>query len=112
MKHKLSITLLLLAMFLATQFIGLYVVNQYATETKTIFNVTTIQNENITKGNNLPFGMSIEDSGKPDFIGIVFSFLLAFFIIFFLMKYKWKFIMKIWFFLVVAIALSISIYSI
>ena len=41
MKHKLSITLLLLAMFLATQFIGLYVVDQYAPKTETFVNETT-----------------------------------------------------------------------
>ena len=32
MKHKLKITILILAMFLMTQFIGLYVVNHYLPE--------------------------------------------------------------------------------
>lgn len=98
-------------MFLATQFIGLYVVNQYAPKTESFFNTTTNQTETIITGNALPFGLSTQESDKPDFIGIIFSFILAFLVIFFLMKYKWKLIMKIWFFLVVAIALSVSIYS-
>ncbi len=110
MKHKLSITLLLLAMFLATQFIGLYVVNQYAPKLAISVNETN-QTEFTIEKNDLPFGLSIQDDDKPDFFGIIFSFILAFLVIFFLMKYKWKLIMRIWFFLVVAIALSISFYS-
>lgn len=111
MKHRLSITLLLLSMFLVTQLIGLYVVDKYDFENKTFFNETTNQTENITKGNILPYGLSVNDD-KPDFLGIIFSFVIAFLLIFALMKYKWKIIMKLWFFLVVAIALSISFYSI
>ena len=32
MKHNLKVTVILLAMFLVTQFIGLYVVNSYSTQ--------------------------------------------------------------------------------
>ncbi|MCR4284752.1 MAG: presenilin family intramembrane aspartyl protease [archaeon] len=94
MKHKLPIMLLLLGMFLLTQVVGFFVVGMYAP----------------TSGHDLPFGFQInENDAKPGFVGIVFSFVIAFAIIFALMKYKWKFIIKIWFFLVVFLALAISI---
>lgn len=91
MKHKLIITLILLGMFLVTQFIGLFVVNFY-TE------------------NELPFGLQPEeDETKPDFLSLVFSFVLAFVIIFLLMKYKWKTVIRLWFFTVVILALTLAI---
>ena len=110
MKHKISITLLLLSMFLVTQFIGLYVVGQYAPKLVISFNQTTNQTESEIVKNVLPYGLSNDDN-KPDFIGIIFSFIIAFLLIFALMKYKWKIIMKLWFFLVVVVALSISFYA-
>jgi len=91
MKHKLSITLILLGMFLVTQFIGLLVVNTYANQ-------------------NLPFGLNTpNDSQSTNLASIIFSFILAFALIFLLMKYKWGIIIRIWFFFVIALALGLSI---
>ena len=92
MKHKLSITLILLGMFLLTQFIGLFILNQYA-------------------GNDLPFGLE-EEKETVGISQIILAFALAFVIIFTLMKYKWKFIIRAWFFLVVTLALAITLYAI
>jgi presenilin-like A22 family membrane protease len=91
-KHKLSITLILLGMFLLTQFIGLFILNQYA-------------------GNDLPFGLE-EEKETVGISQIILAFALAFVIIFTLMKYKWKFIIRAWFFLVVTLALAITLYAI
>lgn len=93
MKHRLSITILLLAMFLATQFLGLFVANQL--------------------NQNLPYGLeeTNQDINQSP-IFIVLNFVFAFAIIFTLIKYKLKTIIKIWFFLVIILALSISIYAI
>ncbi len=94
MKHKLSITLILLTMFLVTQFIGLFVVNIYS-------------------DTNLPFGLEApETEPTPSFLSILFTFALAFAIIFTLIKYKWKMIIRIWFFMVITLALSISLNAI
>lgn len=91
MKNKLSITILLLCMFIVTQAIGLFVVNYYT-------NVS------------LPYGLEVgQDEAAPNFLSLIFSFIIAIAIIFFLMKYKWKFVIKIWFFSVILLALSISI---
>ena len=100
MKHNLKITALLLAMFIVTQLIGIYVVNYYSPEDKI-----------------LPFGL---DPPKPKttsdytsfFSGIIFAFVIAVLLLFLLTKFKWKFILKVWFFIVIVLALSISFIAI
>ncbi len=93
MKHKISITLILLGMFFITQFIGLWVVNEYT-------------------NNELPFGMGIEEGESPGILSIIFSFAVAVALIMILMKYKWKMVIRIWFFIVITLALSLSLNAI
>ena len=60
MKHNIKITVLILAMFVATQFIGLYVVNHFSpvrvTEGGEIQNVTAPE---------LPYGLDTPEITKP-----------------------------------------------
>ncbi len=97
MKHKTSITLILLVMFLVTQFIGLYVVNHY------------LQEEN-----PLPYGMDTPQVEKEtDFYtsflpSVIIAFVFAIGIIFLLTHFKIDFILKAWFFFVVALALGLA----
>ena len=110
MKHKLSITLILLGMFLITQFIGLFVVNAYAPTTQTIVNPATGESETIIIEKPLPFGLQpSQNKATYNFVSIIFSFALAFALIFILMKYKWKLVIRLWFFFVVTLALAIAI---
>jgi len=92
MKHKLSIILTILIIFLLTQFIGLAVINSYT-------------------NTPLPYGMqpSADINNSQGFISIIISFAIAIGLIFLLMKYKWKAVIRIWFFIVITLALSISI---
>lgn len=97
MKHNLKITAVLLVMFLVTQLIGLYVVNHY-TE------------------NSLPYGMqppTIKNNSEYySFLPtIVIAFAFAILIFFLLSKFKLETILKIWFFVVVIIALGLAINS-
>ena len=97
MKHNLKITLILLAMFIVTQFIGLYVVNHYT-----------------TSGEGLPYGMETPPiEQEKDFYYVFPSLLIAFIIaislLIFLNKLQWDFILKLWFFVVVVIALGITL---
>jgi presenilin-like A22 family membrane protease len=93
-------------MFLVTQFIGLFIINAYSPIK--IIDPTTGE-ETTSPINNLPFGLEAPDTEPtPSFLSIIFSFALAFAIIFTLMKYKWKFVIRTWFFLVVTLALAIS----
>jgi len=110
MKHNLKITIILLAMFLLTQFIGLYVINYYS-PIKIVNRIST----NVSAP-NLPYGLETpEVQQEKDFYNlfpsIIFSFIIAIILIFLLSKFKAKFILKTWFFVVVIIALGISFNS-
>ena len=112
MKHKISITLILLGMFLVTQFIGMFVVNTYAPDNQTIINPATGESETVLVENTLPFGLQVpQDDPTPNFISIVFSFVLAFALVSVLIKYKWKTVIRIWFLFVTTLALGISTYA-
>ncbi len=107
MKHNVKITIIILLMFLLTQFIGLYVVNTYAQE--------KVVNGEIVEANGkiLPYGMGLQETGDEiDFSSIlfslVFSLIIAVSLIFLLIKIKAKFILRVWFFLVTVLALGIS----
>lgn len=98
MKHNLKITLLILGMFLVTQFIGIYVVSHYM-------------------DNPLPYGMAVpevEDSNdyySSLFPSIVIAFVFAILLFILLTKFKLAAIMRMWFFFVVLIALGITLNS-
>lgn len=112
MKHSLQITLILLSMFLITQFIGLVVINAYLPKQKIIFDKETNQQKNITITPQLPYGMSQSPpSQEVSLFTFIFSFLFAIFIIILLMKINAASIIRLWFFFVVVIAIAISINS-
>ena len=83
-------------MFLLTQFIGLYVVNHYLSE-----------------DNKLPYGMEPPKITQDKeyftlFPFIIMAFIIAIFIMFMMSKFNWEIILKLWFFVVVIIALGLS----
>ena len=99
MKHKIKISIILLTMFLITQFIGLYVVNYYSAEDK-----------------ELPYGMQTPEIEKESdyysfFTSILIAFVIAISLLFLFTKLKLELILKLWFFFVVIVALSISLNS-
>ena len=98
MKHTLKVTAIILLMFLITQFIGLYVVGHYLDAPDTV-----------------PYGMGLPENEKtdytPNFISIVIAFIIAIAIFFVLTKFKARFVMRIWFFVVIMLALGITFVS-
>jgi len=93
-------------MFLITQFIGIYVVDSYST-------VQLVDNEIVSvESPNLPFGLESPELKDEEFnyafASIIFAFIIAISLLFFLSKFKIEFFIKAWFFLVVMIALVIS----
>ena len=114
MKHRLSITLLLLGMFLVTQMIGLVVMHAYAPTTHEQINPDTGEKEIVTERETLPFGMEYEDdqSMTGTFLTIVTSLIFAILIYGFLMRHDLRLIIKIWFMLVVFLAIGITIYPV
>lgn len=95
-------------MFLVTQFIGLYVVNQY-TPKQIIVNGEI---QNITP--KIPYGFQPTGEISPgSFIGsFIVAFVFAVLLILILSKIKAELIIKIWFFIVVVISLGIVFNSI
>lgn len=112
MKHNVKITLILLSMFVITQFIGLYVLtsNPFTTNTEVNGTIQTISNP------ALSWIQPPEIQQESDFgtyLGsIIFAFIFAILILFLLTKFKIDFILKAWFFAVVSIALFISLIAI
>lgn len=96
MKHNLKVTFILLAMFIITQFIGLYVVNHYSVQE-----------------NTLPYGMETpEAEDSSDFYtsflpSIIIAFIFAILLLILFTKFNFGVILKIWFFAVILIAIGI-----
>lgn len=108
MKHDVKITLIILTMFLITQFIGLYVINVYSTQKVINGNIVEV---NSTK--TLPYGMAMpteeEINYEINFVSIIISFVLAILILFLLTRSKSKPILKGWFLIVTIIAVGITL---
>ncbi|MBI2047409.1 hypothetical protein HYT26_04590 [Candidatus Pacearchaeota archaeon] len=108
MKHKTSITIILLGMFLITQLIGIFVISSYLPrQSMQIINGTE---QNITITPQLPYGMQ-PPQVEPGFslASIIISFIFAILLIFILTKVKAVIFIRIWFFIVVIFALGITI---
>ncbi len=107
MKHNPKITAILIGMFFITQIIGLYVVNYYSPVK--VVGGTQI---NVTAP-SLPFGLEPPKVEKQtDFLTvylpvIIMAFIIAISLLFLLSRFKVAFLLKIWFFIVVTLALVI-----
>lgn len=113
MKHNWKITAIILAMFLLTQFIGLYVINQYSPVQQTVINPQTGESKNISfypAENQLPYGMQPPEQTQKEanLVSLIISFAFAVLLIFLLMKFKLKVVLKLWFLAVVVLALGIT----
>ena len=106
MKHNWKITAILLAMFLITQIIGLFVINAYTPIKQELIINGTITNITL---NPLPYGLEPPEIEKDiSLISIIISFIIAITLIMILSKYKWKTLIRIWFLVVIIISLGIA----
>lgn len=110
MKHNLKITSIILIMFVLTQLVGILVISNYMD-----FQISDGIKENKTSS-ELPYGMeppSLEKEREPTIfsmvLSLIFAFVIAITLFLILARYNVNFIIKIWFFLVVIIALGISL---
>ena len=101
MKHIVKITLILIAMFLVTQLIGLAVVYSY----------TPIVNENNETINPLPYGMQPPEEVEKgvSLVSIIIAFVIAIAFIFFLTRLRADIFIRLWFFFVVTIVVAITL---
>ena len=99
MKHNLKVTAILIIMFLITQIIGLFIVNYYS-----------------NPDNKLPFGLEPPTATQEtagSLVGmLVIAFILAIILVFVLMNLKTVWVMRVWFFIVVVMALGITLSAI
>lgn len=111
MKHSLKIVMLLLGMFFVTQLIGVLVVNIYSPHIEEVVDETG--NVINTTSYNLPYGMDPPGDISPGqtLMSIIISIIIAVVFILILMKYKAELFLRIWFLIVVALALGITINS-
>lgn len=113
MKHSLTITLVLLGMFLLTQLIGLGVVSFYAPHTEQVVkfnedNTTSIAN---IMTYDLPYGMAPPQDLEPksSLVSIVIALIIAIVLMLLLMRLNAETFLLLWFFVVVVIALGITL---
>ncbi len=112
MKHSVKITLLLLAMFFVTQLIGIAVISSYSPQTT---QVTTESGEIINVTNyNLPYGLEPpkEINPKESLISILIAFGIAITLMLIMMRFRAEIFLRLWFFLVVSIALAVTLNAI
>src|SRR3989338_2318978 len=111
MKHPKKLTIILICLFLVSQILGLFVINNYSPKVIQVDDGSG-NYVNVTKY-NLPYGT--EPPGvinpKSTLFSIIFSIVIAIVLISILMNYKADIIMRVWFFAVVSLALGITINS-
>ncbi|MFH1500569.1 MAG: presenilin family intramembrane aspartyl protease [archaeon] len=110
MKHSFQVTAILIVMFLITQLIGIAVIHAYTPEIKEVVNQTTGEVQNISVGPILPYGMEPpEIEPELSLISIVIGMAIAVLLILVLMKINAVTFLRLWFFLVIAIAIGVSL---
>ena len=108
MRHNFKITIILLSMFLITQFIGLYVIHS-----DPFYITTEVNNETQVIANpSLSWIQPPEVQQQADFGfyfgSLIFAFIFAILLFFLLTRFKIDSVLRAWFFIVIIIALFIT----
>src|SRR3989338_6603442 len=101
MKHSLSITLLILGIFLLAQFIGIFILYKYIDPEQSVQEGKTVFKE-------LPIGERPPVEEKTSFIPVILAVLIGTVILLVLIKYKLAFIWKLWFLMAAVITLTVA----
>jgi len=109
MKHNPKIIAILLLMFIIAQFIGLYVVNSNVFTIEQEVNGTIKQVPNPSLDWINPRPESVDYDYNTYFISILMAFVIAITLLFTFTKLNWQIVLRAWFFLVVVIALGITL---
>ena len=111
MKHNIKITIILLSMFVITQFIGLAVLNAdiFHIEHEVNGTIQTVSNPQLSWIQ--PPEVETQKQSFSILGSLIFAFIIAISLLFFLTKFKIEFVLKAWFFLVVCVALFLTIYA-
>src|SRR3989344_3760972 len=110
MKNPVKITILLLAMFLLAQLIGIYVSSVYKPQITQEYNQTSGNIENKTLY-NIPYGFEPPQDVSPEssVASIVIALIIAVLLMLGLMKIRAELFLRVWFFVVVIIGIAIAL---
>ena len=110
MKNPVKITILLLAMFLLAQLIGIYVSSVYQPQITQEYNQTSGNIENKTQY-NIPYGFEPPQDVSPEssVASIVIALIIAVLLMLGLMKIRAELFLRWWFFVVVIIGIAIAL---
>ncbi|MCK5149313.1 hypothetical protein KAJ87_00110 [Candidatus Pacearchaeota archaeon] len=111
MKHNVKIIIILLSMFVITQFIGLAVLQADIFHIEKEINGTMQEVANPYLSWIQPPEMQTNTEFFTLFPSLIIAFVFAIFLVFILSKFKLEFFLKLWFFVVVCIALFLALYS-
>ena len=101
MKHAVSVTILILLLFISAQFIGILILTQYIDSQKS-------QETGQTEFKDLPVGERPPLEEKTSFIPIMISIIVGTIILLLLIKHKLAWVWKGWFLLAIILTLTIS----
>ncbi len=101
MKHSLPITVVLLAMFLLAQFIGLGIVYKYIDPVKS-------QETGETEFKDLPIGERPPVNEKTSFLPVILAILIGTGLLLILLRFRLMRLWKLWFLLAVVISLGVA----
>lgn len=100
MKHDLKITFLLVLIFLASQFVGLFITAQYVHVEEIIDLSTGQKSYNVTNISDLPLGVErIEVSQDFSWLYILVAIIVGTLIVLLLIRFKQKRVWKVWYLL-------------
>jgi presenilin-like A22 family membrane protease len=114
MKHPLKLTLVLITMFFIAQLIGIAVIHNYSPEIKQVVLPQNQTNQTLNVSvYNLPFGMNPPEGTTPSssLLSMVIAIAIGVVLILTLMKIRAEVFIRLWFFVVITIALGIAINS-
>ncbi|MBI1972481.1 hypothetical protein HYS50_00565, partial [Candidatus Woesearchaeota archaeon] len=106
MKHTLSVTMVLVLLFVVAQFLGLFIVSEYVTlETRTVGNIT--YQEEVYKP--LPYDIERPQFAKEtSYLPIIAILFVATLLVLLIIKFGARWLWKLWFFLSVWFCLLIA----
>ncbi|HIH11797.1 TPA: hypothetical protein HA241_06410 [Candidatus Woesearchaeota archaeon] len=101
MKHSVSVTFVLLSIFLVAQFLGLFIVRQYVDPVQ-----SELQGETVFRA--LPIGERPQVEEETSYIPVVLAVIIGTVILLVLIKYNLLLIWKIWFLFALIISLTVA----
>ena len=110
MKHDFKITLMLIAFFLAAQYVGLFIVDQYISIETTVDEITGEKTHNMTHAEALPLGFERPEVSEDfSWLYIMIAILIGTVIILVLARFKQKRVWKIWYFISLIFIMTIAL---